>query len=157
MSTSAAELFDALDDFFVRVMHLADADGMKALVELDLSFSQVRLLFVLSAASDPMSIHSIASELALSDAAAGRNVEQLLKLDLVERRECSTDRRVKLVSLTSRGETVVDAQIEAKRASIRALTEAITQDQRDNLHRALIDVLAGDTLAPRRKQENLHD
>ncbi|MFI5428966.1 MarR family winged helix-turn-helix transcriptional regulator [Aeromicrobium sp. UC242_57] len=150
MSTSAAELFDALDDFIVRVMHLAEVEGMEALVELDLSFSQVRLLFMLATASDPMSIHSIASGLTLSDAAAGRNVEQMLKLDLVERRECSTDRRVKLVSLTPSGEAVVDAHLVAKRASIKTFAEALPQHQRDNLHRALTDVLAGDVLAPRK-------
>lgn len=134
-------------------MNVAEVEGMEALVELDLSFSQVRLLFLLAMSSEPMSIHSIASGLALSDAAAGRNVEHLFKLDLVERRERSDDRRVKLVSLTVDGEEVVNAHIDAKRVSFRAFTSALPQDQRDNLYRALTDVLAGNTLAPRKNQE----
>lgn len=135
-------------------MNVAKVEGLEPLVELDLSFSQVRLLFLLTTSSEPMPIHWIASGLALSDAAAGRNVEQLVKLELVERRESASDRRVKLVSLTARGHHVADAHIEAKRASVKAFASALPQDQRDNLYRALTDVLASNNLVSRKNQEN---
>lgn len=130
----------------MRLMTLAESDGMDAMVELDLSFSQARLLFLLAHQGEPMSIHAIATKLGLSDAATGRNVEQLLKLDVVERRESPADRRVKLVSLTPVGEKLSTQHIDCKRESIKAFTANLPEDQRDDLYRALSTILAGDTL-----------
>ncbi|MCW2801461.1 MAG: MarR family transcriptional regulator [Aeromicrobium sp.] len=138
----------------MRLMNLAESDGMDAMVELDLSFSQARMLFLLAKWGEPTPIHKIARALRLSDAAAGRNVEALLKLDVVERRESPEDRRVKLVSLTPIGEKLSLQHIESKRASIRSFTADLPQDQRDHLHRALTDILAGDTLRRHTHQEN---
>ncbi|NRQ48454.1 MarR family transcriptional regulator [Aeromicrobium sp. YC3-14] len=137
----------------MRLMHLSESDSMDALVELDLSFSQARTLFLLAKNGEPMPIHAIAARLGLSDAATGRNVDRLLKLDVVERRESPDDRRVKLVSLTPVGEKIADSQLEAKRDSIKAFTAALPPQQRDDLHRALSDILAGGTLGPRKDQE----
>lgn len=138
----------------MRLMSLAESDGMDAMVDLDLSFSQARMVFLLAKTGGPMSIHSIAEGLGLSDAAAGRNVEQLSKVDLVERRESPDDRRVKLVTLTPVGEKLVTQHVESKWDSIRTFTTALPADQRDHLHRALTDILAGDTLRPRPDQEH---
>ena len=95
-----------------------------------------------------MPIHSIAQALGLSMAAAGRNVDQLVGLHLVERRESASDRRVKLVSLTPGGERLVAQHIEAKHESLRAFTQTLPPEQREQLHRALTDVLAGSVLQP---------
>ncbi|WP_223148733.1 MarR family winged helix-turn-helix transcriptional regulator [Aeromicrobium ginsengisoli] len=146
MAISPDDLYVALEDFVMRLMTLAEADGMDAMVELDLSFSQARMLFLLAHQGEPMPIHAIATKLGLSDAATGRNVEQLLKLEVVERRESPADRRVKLVSLTPIGEKLSTQHIDCKRESIKAFTADLPEDQRDNLHRALSDILAGDTL-----------
>jgi DNA-binding MarR family transcriptional regulator len=154
VTTSADDLYGALEDFVMRLMHLAEADGMDALIELDLSFSQARTLFLLAKQGEPMPIHAIATALGLSDAATGRNVDQLLKLDLVERRESPDDRRVKLVSLTPAGEKLSLQHIDSKRESIKDFTAALPEDQRDDLHRALSAILAGDTLRRHTHQEN---
>ncbi|WP_332662493.1 MarR family winged helix-turn-helix transcriptional regulator [Aeromicrobium sp.] len=146
MPTSPDELYAALEDFIMRLMTLAESDGMDAMVELDLSFSQARMLFLLAKKGEPMPIHSIAKALGLSDAATGRNVDQLLKLDVVERRESPDDRRVKLVSLTPAGEKLSMQHIDSKRESIKAFTADLPEAQRDDLHRAISDILAGDTL-----------
>ena len=146
VAISPDELYVALEDFVMRLMTLAESDGMDAMVELDLSFSQARMLFLLAHQGEPMPIHAIATKLGLSDAATGRNVEQLLKLEVVERRESPVDRRVKLVSLTPVGEKLSTQHIDCKRESIKAFTADLPEDQRDNLHRALSDILAGDTL-----------
>lgn len=152
--TSSDELYGSLEEFVMRLMNLTESDGMDAMVDLDLSFSQARMLFLLAKTAEPMPIHAIAERLGLSDAAAGRNVEQLLKLDVVERRECREDRRVKLVSLTPIGEKLAVSHLDAKRKSIKAFTAILPPDQRDNLHRALTDVLEGGTLSPHKVQEN---
>jgi DNA-binding MarR family transcriptional regulator len=154
VATAPDDLYVALEDFVMRLMHLAESDGMDALIELDLSFTQARTLFLLAKNGEPMPIHAIATSLGLSDAATGRNVDQLLKLDLVERRESLEDRRVKLVSLTPAGEKLSLQHIDSKRESIRAFTADLPEGQRDNLHRALSDILAGDTLRRHTHQEN---
>jgi DNA-binding MarR family transcriptional regulator len=154
VASTPDDLYVALEDFVMRLMNLAESDGMDALVDLDLSFSQARMLFLLAKRGEPMPIHSIATALGLSYAATGRNVDQLLKLDVVERRESAEDRRVKLVSLTPAGEKLSLQHIESKRGSIKAFTADLPEDQRDNLYRALTDILAGDTLRRHTHQEN---
>ncbi len=138
----------------MRLMNLAESDGMDAMINLDLSFSQARTLFLLAKMGEPMPIHSIAEALSLSVAATGRNVDQLLQLDVVERRESTSDRRVKLVSLTPNGQHLAARHIAAKRASLRSFVEALPSDQRDRLHHTLTDILAGESLLPRKDQEN---
>ena len=148
MAISSSDLFGVLEDFFVRLLNLAESDGMDALVELDLTFSQARTLFCLAHNLDEMPIHSIAARLNLSVAAAGRNVDQLVKLDLVERRESTDDRRVKLISLSHGGQKIAAQHFESKRASIRTFTDALPADQREDLHRSISIILAGETLRP---------
>ncbi|SOD97575.1 DNA-binding transcriptional regulator, MarR family [Blastococcus haudaquaticus] len=143
-----------LVDFVTRLMSGGESDGLDALIGSDLSFSQARTLFLLAKTAESMPIHAIAEGLGLSVAAAGRNVDQLLGLHMVERRESTSDRRVKLVSLTSTGEQLVAQHVEAKRESVKAFTRALPPEQRDQLHRALTDILAGGVLRPRTDQEN---
>lgn len=156
MATTPEELHDALEDFIVRLMSLAESEGMDALIEMDLSFSHVRTLFCLAHCAEEIPIHAIAERLNLSVAAAGRNVEQLVKLNLVERRESPDDRRVKLISLTSGGQKVAGQHFESKRASIRTFAEDLPANQREALHSALAAILAGTTLrpSPRGNKEN---
>ncbi len=154
MPEQSDDLHDVIVDFVTRLMTISESDGLDALIASDLSFSQARSLFLLAKTAEPMPIHSIAEALGLSVAAAGRTVDQLLHLDLVERRESASDRRVKLVSLTSVGERLVAQHVEAKRDSVRSFTRALPPEQRDQLHRVLTDILAGGVLRPRTDQEN---
>lgn len=154
MATSSDDLYDSLEEFVTRLINLAESDGMDALVDLDLSFSQARTLFLLAKTVDPLPIHSIAESLDLSVAATGRNVDQLVQLDVVERRESTSDRRVKLVSLTEAGKNLAMRHIESKRASLRSFADALPAHQCDQLHHTLKDILAGDSLPPRKDQEN---
>ena len=154
MPAQPDDLFGVLVEFVTRLMSTGESDGLDALAESDLSFSQARTLFLLTRKTDPMPIHSIAEALGLSVAAAGRNVDQLLRLDMVERRESASDRRVKLVSLTPTGERLTAQHLEAKRASLKAFTDALPPEQGDDLHRALTNILAGGVLRPSTDQEN---
>ena len=147
------DLFGVLTEFVTRLMCVGESDGLDALAESDLSFSQARTLFLLTRTSEPRPIHSIADALGLSMAAAGRNVDQLVNLSMVERRESPVDRRVKLVSLTPLGEKLAAQHIEAKHDSLKAFTHALPPAQRDQLHRALTDILAGGVLRPGPDQE----
>jgi DNA-binding MarR family transcriptional regulator len=147
------DLFGVLVEFVTRLMSAGESDGLDALAESDLSFSQARTLFLLTRQSAPMPINSIAEALGLSMAAAGRNVDQLVGLGMVERRESQADRRVKLVSLTPLGENLATQHIAAKHDSLQAFTHALPPEQRDLLLRALTDILAGGALRPAPDQE----
>lgn len=148
------DLFDVLMEFLTRLMSVGESDGLDALAESDLSFSQARTLFLLTKAAEPMPIHAIAGALGLSMAAAGRNVDQLVNLSMVERRESTSDRRVKLVSLSPLGRELTAQHIETKHESLKTFTRALPPEQRDLLHRALTDILAGGALRPAPNQEN---
>jgi DNA-binding MarR family transcriptional regulator len=147
------DLYDVLTRFVTRLINVAESDGMDAMIDLDLSFSQVRMVFLLAKTAEPMSIHAIAAGIGLSDAAAGRNVEQLSKIGVVERQESPDDRRVKLVTLAPTGQHLAATHMDAKRDTIKAFAAALPTDQRDHLHRALSDILAGNTFGPRTNQE----
>ena len=156
MATTPKQLHEALEDFIVRLMSLAESEGMDAMIEMDLSFSHVRTLFCLANSAQEIPINAIAERLNLSVAAAGRNVDQLVKLNLVERRESPDDRRVKLISLTPGGHKVAGQHFESKRASIRTFAEDLPADQREDLYAVLATILAGTTLhpSPRGTKEN---
>lgn len=154
MPAQPDDLYGVLVEFVKRLMSAGESDGLDALAESDLSFSQARTLFLLTRTAEPLPIHAIADALGLSMAAAGRNVDQLVCLSMVERRENPNDRRVKLVSLSPLGEELAAQHVEAKHGSLKAFTHALSPEQRDQLHRVLTDILAGGVLAPRTDQEN---
>lgn len=147
------ELQEALEQFLMRCMSSAEAQGIDRLLELELSISQAKTLFVLAQASEPLAIHSIAAHIRLSVAATGRNIDSLVKMRLVERREDENDRRVKLVTITSAGHEVADHHLEARRTALRSMVARLTPDQADRLQQALQPILVGDPLRAE-SQEN---
>ena len=79
------ELLDVLEAFVGRLHCGAQSAGIEALRAADLTFSQMRTLLALAQNPDPVPIHEIATRLELSVAAAGRNVDQLVRTGLVDR------------------------------------------------------------------------
>jgi len=144
MSGTPEELFTCLEEFLQRVFSLAEVDAMDALVDLDVSFSQARTTFLLAHVAEPVPISVLARRLGLSQAAAGRNVDQLVRLGIAERQESPEDRRVKLVSLSPAGVEIADQHIEHKRRALRLVTERLPADDRERLIAALRPILAGD-------------
>jgi DNA-binding MarR family transcriptional regulator len=152
VSRRSDELFELLEQFLRRMFSLAETNAMDSLVELDISLPQARTMFVLAHIAEPVPISEIARRLGLSQAAAGRNVDQLVQLGVVERRESPDDRRVKLVSLSTRGFEIADQHIEHKRQAIRAVVERLPAEDRDRLTAALRPILAGDCLSTSTKE-----
>ncbi len=146
--TKNAGLEEVLQQFLMRCMSGAEAQGIDRLVELELSISQAKTVFVLAQASDPLPIHAIAEQIRLSVAATGRNIDQLVRMGLVERREDESDRRVKLVTITKAGHDVADHHLEARRTALSAMVSRLTPDEADRLQQALQPILAGDPLRP---------
>jgi DNA-binding MarR family transcriptional regulator len=106
-------------------------------VELDLSLSQLRALLVLWRAETPMSLHALAEGVGLSDPAAVRMVDGLLRAGLVVRREDEHDRRVKRIALTAAGSQAVDQLTAARRESLERLAATLEPEELDRLIAAL--------------------
>ena len=146
--TANDKLQGVLEQFLMRCMTSAEAQGIDRIVELELSISQAKTVFVLAQAAQPLPIHAIAEQIRLSVAATGRNIDQLVKMGLVERREDENDRRVKLVTITKAGHEVADQHLEARRTALKSMVSRLTPDEADRLQEALQPILAGDALRP---------
>ena len=151
--TSNDQLEEVLQQFLMRCMSSAEAQGIDRLVELELSISQAKTVFALAQAGQPLPINAIAEQIRLSVAATGRNIDQLVKMGLVARREDENDRRVKLVTITEAGRDVADQHLEARRTALRAMVARLSPDEADRLHDALQPILAGDDASRQSQQE----
>jgi DNA-binding MarR family transcriptional regulator len=122
-------------------MAAGDSESVDHFVELELSLSQVKAIFVLAQAAEPLPIHALAERMRLSVAATGRTVDLLVTAGLAERRENPADRRVKLVTITQAGLDATEAHIEAKKKAMRAQIDRLDAAEADRLHDALIPLL----------------
>lgn len=141
-ATTAERLLGVLESFVGRLHCGIQSAGIEALIAADLTFSQMRTLLVLTQPAEPIPIHEIASRLELSVAAAGRNVDQLVRLGLVDRVEDDVDRRIKRISLSGPGRDLIatfkDGQ---RRYALELLADVDEQDAQRLIH-ALGPVLA---------------
>lgn len=133
-----------MEQFFERLTCSAKAATMDSLVATELSLSQMRSVFILGSHGSPMSVNELAGELGLSLAAAGRGIDKLVGLDIVDRREDASDRRIKRISLTEKGREIVDAQMSVKEDLLRDFVSRLPAEVRDNLRSALDAVVNGD-------------
>ncbi|WP_157224155.1 MarR family winged helix-turn-helix transcriptional regulator [Nocardia paucivorans] len=136
-----ADVGAVVERFVLGICGAAESAAAGRLAELDLPFSQARILFLLSRYDHPLPIHAIAEELALSMTAAGRNVDRLVGLGLLTREECPTDRRVKLIGFTEDGHKVVRGQMAVHRATIDTFVHKLPDTLRDDLRAVLSAVL----------------
>ena len=150
--TTNNKLQEVLEHFLMRCISGAEAQGIDRIVELELSISQAKTVFVLAQASGPLPIHAIAEQIRLSVAATGRNIDQLVRMGLVERREDESDRRVKLVTITKAGHDVADQHLEARRTALQSMVSRLTPEEADRLQEALQPMLAGDDLRPNKQE-----
>ena len=81
----------------------------------------------------PAPITSVADELSISVSAATQLADRLEKTGMVERTGDASDRRVRLVSLTAHGETVMSTRRELRRSQVRTALRRLTPEQRATL------------------------
>ncbi|MEU1981474.1 MarR family transcriptional regulator [Nocardia sp. NPDC019395] len=138
---SETETSTLIEHFVLAVCDPGRWEGVDRLAELDLTLAQARVLFSVVRHSEPQPIHTIAGELGLSMTAAGRNVDRLVRLDLLTRQESPTDRRVKLVGPTEHGHRLAWDQIEIHRATIDQVVDRLPDTLRADLCEVLTAVL----------------
>jgi len=118
----------------------SSADLFRMVAELDSSFSQVKMLFLLEDGGEH-SVKEIAQRLGLSLPAASRAVDGLIQRGYVSRRESATDRRSRLVALTGDGRAVVDRVLRARLQTLEAFADELTPEERDGLYTALLPIV----------------
>ncbi|MFW0789172.1 MarR family winged helix-turn-helix transcriptional regulator [Gordonia sp. CPCC 205333] len=133
-----------LEQFFERITCSAKAATMDTMVATELTFSQMRSVFILGSHGLPMSVNELAGELGLSLAAAGRGIDKLVGLGIVDRREDAADRRIKRISLTDKGQDIVDAQLSIKEDLLRDFVSRLPAELRDDLQSTLSSIVNGD-------------
>ena len=118
----------------------SSADLFRMVAELDSSFSQVKMLFLLEDGGEH-SVKDIATHLGLSLPAASRAVDGLIQRGYVTRRESAMDRRSRLIALTPDGRAVVDRVLQARLATLEAFADELTPEERDGLYTALLPIV----------------
>lgn len=138
---SEGDLATRLGQVMVRVMSVSGARAMSRFVALDLSMVQVRILLAVSRHPEPMTIGDIGRDVEATLVTASRAVDILVGGGFADRREDPQDRRVKRVSLTSQGTTLLAEQSDLHHDSLRDLVERLQPDEREALEAALQPLL----------------
>jgi DNA-binding MarR family transcriptional regulator len=107
----------------------------------DAPFSRAVALFFLRQ-QGPQTISSLAGAVALSQAAASRMVDGMVKAGLLTRREHAADRRQKRVALTPAGEACIAAIRLATSEAYRRLFEGLPDELRERFAKTLEEVSA---------------
>lgn len=131
-----------MDEFFETLRKGFESDMFDMFQNLDLTLVQMRMLFMLAAHNETMTINEAAEHLRVSMATTGRTVDRLVQLDMVDRSEDPHDRRSKLVSLTTAGRELTDAHLADLRARMGAFSRALPADVADDLRCAMLAAIA---------------
>jgi len=131
------EVLDALEIFLGQIHCVGDEAGLETLIDTDLSFSQFRSLLILSQENAPAPIHEVAEKLHLSVAATGRNLDRLVKEGLVERQEDEFDRRIKRISLSASGRSLISGFHQQRRSHVLSFLTDLPAADRQRLVDAL--------------------
>lgn len=108
-----------------------------AMAGFDLTFSQLRMLWVLDRAGADLAVSELAQWVSLSLPAAGRAVDGMVRVGLLSRREDQADRRIKRIGLAAPGRQALDQISRARGQSADRFVEALTDEERAALAGAL--------------------
>jgi DNA-binding MarR family transcriptional regulator len=137
---STTELTEALAAVWAHLTKGSSGDLFRVVDELGLSFSQVKMLFLLQDGGEH-SVKEVAAHLVLSLPAASRSVDGLVERGFVTRRESAEDRRSRIVALSDSGQQVVAAMLRARIATLDAFVATITPEERNALLTALLPIV----------------
>ena len=121
------------------VNRTASPDMFRVLGEVELSFTQMKVLFLLSE-HDELSVKELADRLSMSLPAMSRSVDGLHGRGFVARRECESDRRSRRIALLPQGRDVLDRVTAAREAALVAFAAELSDADRSALHAALLPI-----------------
>jgi DNA-binding MarR family transcriptional regulator len=103
----------------------------------DLTFSQLRMLWILDNSGSDLAVNELAETVSLSLPAAGRAVDGMVRLGLLTRREDEADRRIKRIGLAEPGREALEKIGRARGRSADRFVEALNDAERATLADAL--------------------
>ena len=127
---------DVLHEWVEVFMQRSMSDFKRFMDESELSPSQVNILMRLHFRGQ-CDVSDIGESLGVSKAAASQSVDRLFQRDLLKRVEDPVDRRFKQVTLTARGESLVERSFEARYRWMDELGEVLSPEQQQEIAVAL--------------------
>jgi DNA-binding MarR family transcriptional regulator len=125
---------------FPRIMRYLEAEASRELIGLEVTPAQMNALVVLYEPKN-LPMGELAEFLGLTESAATRLVDRLLKMNLVRRDRDEVDRRVVRVRLSSYGRQLADLVFQRRQEQFTRFAERLTDRDRDNLVQGLTALL----------------
>src|SRR3954468_11732362 len=142
------ELARDIGAFAKLILQAGGRDFYRAVGELDLSISQIRMLHLLTGPVEAASLKAIAGEVGLSMPAVSRSVDGLVQRGLVTRTEDPKDRRHKAVRATDEARRLAADLVEMRVAGITDFVQTLSDAERRDLADALAPIVARAEIAP---------
>jgi DNA-binding MarR family transcriptional regulator len=137
-------------DLYALVVFLhknCNSDLFRTVGELELTLTQTKLLQYLEDAGRELTLKEITELVAVSLPAVSRAVDDLVRRGYVLRHEDTADRRMKRVSLTDTGRSVILRLNTARLQGLEQFTQSLDDSERAALGNALDKLLAHERIA----------
>jgi DNA-binding MarR family transcriptional regulator len=137
-SAKTEDSLDLITDALLTASRLLVAISARSIAHVDetITIPQFRTLVILSN-HGPMNLGTLAGRLGVQRSAAGRMVDRLVAVGLIDRQTNPTSRRELLAALTTRGRQIVRRVAAHRRDEIARIVEAMPAQERRGLVRAL--------------------
>src|SRR5262245_7405517 len=125
------------------------SDVLKVIDESGLSFVQMKALVNMQGPEGPQrpTVTALADELGISPASASRAVDGLVRKKLATRVEDEEDRRIRRITLTSKGQELADRIISARLAGLEEFAASLKGAERTKLASALEALMEREEIA----------
>ncbi len=125
---------------FPRIMRYLEAEASRELIGLEVTPAQMNALVVLYEPKN-LPMGELADSLGLTESAATRLVDRLLRMNLVRRDRDEVDRRVVRVRLSTYGRQLADLVFQRRQEQFTRFAERLREEQRSNLVEGLTALL----------------
>jgi DNA-binding MarR family transcriptional regulator len=131
-------------DLYALVVFLhknCNSDFFEAMGTLELTMTQIKLLHQLELATRELTLKEAAGLVPVSLPACSRTVDDLVRRGMVKRHEDVDDRRMKRISLTDAGSSIIRKLNAARLSGLEQFTRSLNEDERRTLAGALHELL----------------
>jgi DNA-binding MarR family transcriptional regulator len=135
--TTPSEFTKVLYDWSSVFMQRSFRDFKRFLDESGLSVSQIITLMHLHYGG-VCAISDISTHLGVTNAASSQLVDRLVQAGYLARREDPVDRRARQITLTDRGQALIEQAIDARRSWMETLTTTLSPERQEAIVQALI-------------------
>lgn len=129
-----------IQHLFPRIMRYLEAEASRELIGLEVTPAQMNALVVLYEPKN-LPMGELAEQLGLTESAATRLVDRLLRMNLVRRDRDEVDRRVVRVRLSSYGRQLADLVFQRREEQFTRFAERLSDGNREDLVHGLSALL----------------